>query len=1159
MAPADERYGSRLSREIALERVVNFAQGFGEKHLTLACHAAFPLALTPDLLYQIRANFVPQAPWTAVADVLLSPLCSEVGHELYEMDIAVRNLLLEDLKENHRFGRQRLDNLASFLTEYAVRQLHSDDPETQCLAQTQRWVALAFTQPNELAFELAALLRNSLLQQDRTTQLRITSLANSLAEPLAEYQNLVVYMRSINSLVRGKIEEARKRVETMDPSRATIVEGIQLPSPLSLAYTYGTTSTTSQQHSAGEESSKLLDKYKHTAISIPDRSIPFVNREEALDFIDRSVSEWGTLGVVCIQGPGGVGKSRLLQEVYARYETSSQLLAGPIIDFIDPAFRNIVTIEYNIACDLDERAFKPYFETLESSLSKTEAEIRPPEELGHTSAEFIKCLNELSSNVRILLFFDSIEYLEEDTILDFLVNCVPQLRNVVLLMAGRSLEKFVSSIHSKLDSALSLFDLRVFSSEAAYRYIQMKENRLHISLDPELKEKLSLLSGRLPIQLDLAIEQLAAEVLPAWITELSPEEFLFLSADEMYELRYRFEQWLVWPFTRLRSPMDRLLIMMAHVYPVDRQIIVDMLRLSEEEAITLLERARSLVFVVSLPDGRVRLHDSFRRMINMYVWPAVDPDGDRRRRYSELVTKRLGDTYYGQGPTECLTEEGGLGGLSEEDRVESRYQEAQGFRTSRDHTEPSITFVDREYELKSILSTFTPQYHLVDAPGGYGKTALLQQLERHFKASGWICAYVSIREQETLSAMTRTFARAFQISMSFEDLEDARRMGAALGRSIIRRYQARLGRIEGLAFLVDDVDHAMDYNEEATSLLFSEFIPAFTDVLRIVKPLMESNNIRIVVAGKHIANRISQEGPLSFSVHQLSPFTYPVVLEILRHHYPKTDPAQPTTLAAHMTHYTGGHPGGIARVLDRYEKQASLLIWPVQAYADEIWKTIMRPLSDTILRDISAKYGQILGVLSIFRYLDVGIIRELMDRDLLPTEQTDEYHLIDYLTAMYFMSRKQGRLVIDSQIRQLLALRLLHEDPKTFIEHCYLAKTTYLDKLKNPVIWSPEIWAIEAMFQSLQQCAWEISSPERRAELRDSFYEEVVPQAVQLLVKGRHLQDKQTALQSALEMDEEFRFTVNYFLREDQYSDEPYGRLLRQISFFFEELEEGNN
>jgi hypothetical protein len=147
-----------VSHDVAVERVVSFAQQFGEADLTLACHAAFPLVLTPDLLYRLWANFVPQAPWTAVADVLLSPLCREVGYELYEMDVAVRNLLLEELKEDERLGQQRLNELGDFLTDYVVQQLYSDDPDIRDVAQAQQWTALAYTRPEEAARELALAL-----------------------------------------------------------------------------------------------------------------------------------------------------------------------------------------------------------------------------------------------------------------------------------------------------------------------------------------------------------------------------------------------------------------------------------------------------------------------------------------------------------------------------------------------------------------------------------------------------------------------------------------------------------------------------------------------------------------------------------------------------------------------------------------------------------------------------------------------------------------------------------------------------------------------------------------------------------------------------------------------------------------------------------------
>jgi hypothetical protein len=195
--------------QVAVDRIVGFAKQFGEANLNLACHAAFPLVLTPDLLYQIWANFVPEAPWTAVARVLLSRLCRQVGYEMYEMDIAVRNLLLKELKE--QFGQERLDKLADFLMDYVAQRLNGDDPDIQDLAQAQEWTALAYTRPTQVASELTAALNSRVKQQDMAEVFRLASLVETFAEPLAEsgFEPLLIYSRGIGSFVRGDLEGAK--------------------------------------------------------------------------------------------------------------------------------------------------------------------------------------------------------------------------------------------------------------------------------------------------------------------------------------------------------------------------------------------------------------------------------------------------------------------------------------------------------------------------------------------------------------------------------------------------------------------------------------------------------------------------------------------------------------------------------------------------------------------------------------------------------------------------------------------------------------------------------------------------------------------------------------------------------------------------------------
>jgi len=231
MVSTKQPSGRQVSHKVAVERVVSFAQKFGEAHLTLACHAAFPLALTPDLLYRIWGNFAYEAPWTAVADVLLSPLCREVGHELYEMDIAVRNLLLEELKEDEQFGQRRLNDLADFLTDYVAQQFHSDDPDVRNLARGQRWTALAYTRPGEAARELVWAL-SRLNEGNKADLIRMASLVETFAGPLTEFAPLLAYTRGMANLARGnrKGAEAQIRKALGQDPRITVA-GTTFPIP----------------------------------------------------------------------------------------------------------------------------------------------------------------------------------------------------------------------------------------------------------------------------------------------------------------------------------------------------------------------------------------------------------------------------------------------------------------------------------------------------------------------------------------------------------------------------------------------------------------------------------------------------------------------------------------------------------------------------------------------------------------------------------------------------------------------------------------------------------------------------------------------------------------------------------------------------------------
>lgn len=236
MADVMDATNQERAKRVAVERIVGFAKQFDEVHLNLACHAAFPLVLTPDLLYQIWAHFVPEVPWSGVARVLLSRLCRQVGYEMYEMDIAVRNLLLRELKE--QFGQERLDELAEFLMDYVAQQLTENDADTQDLREAQEWTALAYTKPDEAARELALALSERVKQEDIGEVLRLTSLVETLAEPLREmgFEPLLIYAHGMRSFVRGDHESAKQQFsKLLMQGSSTEIAGINLDIPLSLS------------------------------------------------------------------------------------------------------------------------------------------------------------------------------------------------------------------------------------------------------------------------------------------------------------------------------------------------------------------------------------------------------------------------------------------------------------------------------------------------------------------------------------------------------------------------------------------------------------------------------------------------------------------------------------------------------------------------------------------------------------------------------------------------------------------------------------------------------------------------------------------------------------------------------------------------------------
>ncbi|MCC5616278.1 pentapeptide repeat-containing protein [Nostoc sp. CHAB 5836] len=226
--------------EIVTRRIASFEEHFGEPHLFFAYHAAIAAALSPDLLYRLRLHFcldihgqLLNVPWEAVADVLLSGFCHEVGYELYEMDVEVRNQLLSQLKKHEKFGQERVKQLSEFIIGYVHQDLYSDDLYIRDLAEAQWLTALAQTRPRQAAHELALIFAN-LNHNDKSEIIRMASLLKTLGKTFAdEFTALCSYAQGMAMFARGNLDSATDELgKLVEPGKnITRIVGVNLPIP----------------------------------------------------------------------------------------------------------------------------------------------------------------------------------------------------------------------------------------------------------------------------------------------------------------------------------------------------------------------------------------------------------------------------------------------------------------------------------------------------------------------------------------------------------------------------------------------------------------------------------------------------------------------------------------------------------------------------------------------------------------------------------------------------------------------------------------------------------------------------------------------------------------------------------------------------------------
>jgi formylglycine-generating enzyme required for sulfatase activity len=190
-------------QELVTERITAFERRYGSMAVRLACCAAFPLALTSELVYCMRENILDlqDAPWYMVADLLLSGLCQSIGYDLYEIPGAVRQQLLQRLKEER--GAVRIRELEEFMGNYISTKLELEGKKerewsrVRLLGDRPHWTALCCLQPGEMRDAIGQEIQRIWESSVERERLHFSAMLESYGEMLPGEPFLVDWARDI--------------------------------------------------------------------------------------------------------------------------------------------------------------------------------------------------------------------------------------------------------------------------------------------------------------------------------------------------------------------------------------------------------------------------------------------------------------------------------------------------------------------------------------------------------------------------------------------------------------------------------------------------------------------------------------------------------------------------------------------------------------------------------------------------------------------------------------------------------------------------------------------------------------------------------------------------------------------------------------------------
>ncbi len=342
----------------------------------------------------------------------------------------------------------------------------------------------------------------------------------------------------------------------------------------------------------------------------------FVGREDELRLFENMLNNpRGEPRVLFIRGDGGIGKTKLLEQMLALAKGRAGVLVGGLIDAYSTEHRHIDGIQRTIIDRLGEQHFESYLQPR-----------------GDTSENFRECLSRLCEKVTVVLAFDTFEQVNPYVAGRWILQDYPhslQMPGLICVIGSRTSPLWT-------DEYIHVIELGGFSARDAWSLYKLVAGVSTTGLDPTFQEffgKLLEMTKGHPLKLELAftwwqqglwsreaLEKLTAdqfdERLMARVREFGEQGLLAVGDLNVSLPVYQTIICMAYLDRRFNRRILQYLINRGYVRLEDRRAP------SAREQEGILAALQRFFFVkVRRDTGDIQLHDELTGLVKEYLWP----------------------------------------------------------------------------------------------------------------------------------------------------------------------------------------------------------------------------------------------------------------------------------------------------------------------------------------------------------------------------------------------------------------------------------------------------------------------------------------------------------------------------------------------------------